>query len=168
MHGVVAFVAFGTLIVFAAQGFRNRSGPRWLALFGILALVLAIEDEWWRIKCYAAPGLLLGLIWLAVAGLLLHQAVQGGRKSSPPDTERRSLSRLALDAVLLAFTLVFVTWFCVFQTALLVAHHDPQVAAMIVSKVQRWIGWPASAMLPVAAFATLQRVVTSEGNAERL
>ena len=45
MHQLMGLIAFGALVVFTVQGFRNQTGPRWLAISGILALILVQQGN---------------------------------------------------------------------------------------------------------------------------
>ena len=56
MPKLVTLVWLGAYIVFIVHGLRNRSGPRWLAIAGVLALFLSIESHWWRISNCSSSG----------------------------------------------------------------------------------------------------------------
>jgi hypothetical protein len=79
MPKLVALVCLGAYVVFTVQGLRNRSGPRWLAIAGVPALVLALVEQSERVRsgCYTKAGLVWFLILLSAAMIMfLHHAVQ--------------------------------------------------------------------------------------------
>jgi hypothetical protein len=79
MYRLVVLVCFAALTVVLVQGFRNRPGPRWLAIAGVPALAAAIMSDWWRISagCYSSGGVTLLFIWAGIVNLMfLHHAVQ--------------------------------------------------------------------------------------------
>ena len=78
------FVCLGAFVLFAVQGLRNRSGPRWLAIAGLPGLLFAILSDWWRISagCYDAVSLTLSSFWVVATGaMFFHHAAQPSRRS---------------------------------------------------------------------------------------
>ena len=69
---LVWFVAYA---VFVRQGLRNRSGPRWLAIAGVLALVFSIKSQSLRISgaCGSTAETVKVFLWAGIVSLMfLH------------------------------------------------------------------------------------------------
>ena len=75
---LATLVWLGAYVVFTVQGLRNRSGPRWLAIACVPALVLTLVKESERARSFCYTGTPIGLfIWFsAVMIMFLHHAFQ--------------------------------------------------------------------------------------------
>jgi hypothetical protein len=163
MERLVLFLCFGTFLVLTAQGLRNRSGPRWLAIVGVLALVLGVASDWWRIAggCYSTASLICSFTWFgAVAVMFLHHAIQPRAESQARLKDGR-LRTLVYRGVLPAFVSMPVAWSILNQfTALTYAGHNPQFALTAIRTVQRYIGWAEIVLFPFAAAVSLRWLMT--------
>jgi predicted small integral membrane protein len=149
------------LVVFTAQGLRNQSGPRWLAIGGILALILVVEGKSWQGGyCDSPTSLISSSIWFAsVALLLLHHAVQPRRENGAWPQRSRML-RLACQGVLLLFVSLLGAWFAFYQLMVMMAGSNPHLVETLISTVERNISLPAYVLLPFAAAITVYQIVT--------
>ncbi len=116
MHSLQVLISFAAILLFGVQGMRNRTGPRWLAIAGLLAFIPVVEDTWWTAsaRCDGNPHPIALLIWYGcLALMLLHHALQpADRQSAPPESR---IVTLLGDAVLLAFLSTLLVSFCVRQ-----------------------------------------------------
>src|SRR5579863_8207903 len=132
MHNLIALVWFTAFIGCITQGWRNHSAPRWLAIAGLLSIILSVEDEWWQIssRCYGQPSLTLSALYFsAVLLMFLHHAVQprGGDQSGHPGSK---FVRLIADGIRLGFLLLLAAWFVLMQLTLLSAARNPVFSAV--------------------------------------
>lgn len=110
MVKAVTVVWLAALVVLVIRGLRNRPGQRWAGIAGLLATILTITANHWRIAagCYTASNLISWFAWSgAVCLLFLHHALRPRprlektntsepRNSSSADVPRpRSLSCFA-------------------------------------------------------------------------
>jgi hypothetical protein len=80
---LVTLVLLGAYVVFVRQGLRNRSGPRWLAIAGLLALWLWVESQSLQISagCYGTGGMARLLLEAGIVSLMfLHHGFQSRAK----------------------------------------------------------------------------------------
>jgi hypothetical protein len=158
MHRLVLLVAFGTVGVFTVQGLRNRSGPRWLAIVGLLSLVLGVEEDWWELPCYRTASLASLFACLGAAGVMLLHHTACPARENRIFLEVLQLWRQPGWCVLLIFVSILVIWFIAYQAALLVPRHKVELAQTIINTIQRDIGWLEMTLFPFALIATLHRV----------
>jgi len=89
MPKLPTLVWLGAYVLFSVQGLRNRSGPRWLAIAGLLAGVLSslVEvSKHIRFGCYTKDGLVLSLMWFGFAMIMfLHHAVRPRKRGAAQD-----------------------------------------------------------------------------------
>jgi len=119
MPKLVTLVWLGAATVFTIQGLRNRSGPRWLAIAGVLALFSSIKRDW-RISagCYSSGSVAMFFLWAGIVGLMfLHHAVQshvtfpaGHSPGSLREAHPGSLLRRAWSGVLPALAFMPIAW----------------------------------------------------------
>ena len=85
MPKLFAFVWLAAYIVFTAQGLRNRPGPSWLAIAGMLALSLSVKSYWWRLSnCVTSGSRFRSLLFAGIVSLMfLHHAMRGWAKEVP-------------------------------------------------------------------------------------
>jgi hypothetical protein len=79
MEKLIVLVWLGAYVVFTSLGIRDRSGPRWLAVAGVSALILWIESDWWRISagCVSSRNVAILLTWAGVVSVMfLHHIIQ--------------------------------------------------------------------------------------------
>lgn len=147
MHDLAALVTFGAFLFFAVQGLRGRSGPRWLALAGLLSLVLAIEDMWWQITCGGTVhAVLIGTWYCCVAIMFLHHAVHPSEGSGDwPQGHMRVA--ILYKGVVFAFMSLLSFWLGLYQLALLAPAQKREFAAEIIGGVQGNIALPAHLLL---------------------
>ena len=162
MHNLMVIISFGAFIVLTIQGLRSRSGPRWLAILGLLSLIVLIEDEWWQItKCYS----LCNNVWLTVPVMvLLHHTFQ--RPIQPIYLNRPTrLARFASAIVLGAFASLVLIWFVLSQFMLIVATRHPHLVEDVILRVEPPIGFTSLVLFPFATAITLSRL---RGASQRL
>jgi hypothetical protein len=155
MCKLLVWVWFGAYVVFAVQGLRNRSGPRWLAIAGLPALFLWIQSDWWRISagCYSTGSVILMFVWAGTVSLMfLHHAIarpanqDSGSPGSPAPARRFALAR---GAVLPALTFMPIAWntLSLFRT-----FRDEQDRLQgAIAAVQLCISWTTVALAMIAA-----------------
>ena len=165
MHGLTGLVALGTSLLFAARGLRGRSGPRWLALAGLLSLVLAIEGMWWQIGCGGpVRAVLIGTWYCSLAISLLYHAVYHSQRSAdwPPG---HTTVAIFYRAVVFGFMALLVFWLGLFQLALVAPAQKRQFAAEIIGRVQASVALPAYLLLSGAlALGAYRRVAWSRSS----
>jgi hypothetical protein len=154
MHNLTILVSSGAFLVFMVQGLRNRSGPRWLAIAGVLSLALQFEDEW-PIGAGGA-GLMFCILYGSIAAMLLHHAVRPwGEDRKWPKTNR--FVALAYGGVISAFVLMMAVWFVIRHIVLLTRAYDSENATILMSIVNCGFGWPAYGLFFFAVFLTVYR-----------
>jgi hypothetical protein len=155
MHRLMVILSFGAVVVLTIQGLRRRSGPRWLPILGLAALIVSIEDEWWQItKCYSFAS----NVWLTVPVMvLLHHTFQ--RPIQPLSLNRPTrLARFASAIVLGGFASLVLIWFILSQFMLIVATSHPRLVEDIIFRVDPPIGFTSLILFPFAAAITLSRL----------
>src|SRR5689334_21801888 len=76
VHKLMGLITFSALIVLTAQGFRSQPGPRWLAISGVLSLILVLQRHM-QTGCDTGGARLLSVVWLgSVVLLFAHHAFQ--------------------------------------------------------------------------------------------
>jgi hypothetical protein len=158
MYKLMSLIAFAALIVFTVQGFRNLTGPRWLAIIGLLALIL-LRQENIQTGCYAGANRIISVVWLGSVALLFgHHAIQP-RAPSDIESSNRRILRLASRVVVGVFVSLVALWFAFYQAMGILAGSRPGVVAALVSDVQRKISVPAYLILPFAGAVGLQQIL---------
>ncbi len=158
MPKLVLLVWLGAYFVFAVQGLRNRSGPRWLAIAGVLALFLPIATDWWRISagCYGTAGVAVRFLVAGIVSLMfLHHAVQprtkflvGRRSGSFGGSHPAIPLRLACRGVLPALVFMPIAWSAL---KLLWIFGQPNLTQEAIVAAQRCISWATFALFLIAA-----------------
>jgi hypothetical protein len=165
MHNLMVLVSFCAFIICISQGLRNRSGPRWLAIAGVLAMILLFEDEWWQIagQCYRQPSLTLsGVYFGSVLLMFLNHALQP-RVWNQTWRRHSRIVRLTSQGILLGFLLLLVVWFGLIQFTLLIGHRNLVFSETLIGNVQRNIGMPAYILFLFAAAITVSRLGETRG-----
>jgi hypothetical protein len=166
MPKLVTLVWLGAYAVVTVRGLRNRSGPRWLAIAGMLALFLSIESSW-RISagCYSRGSVAIFFLWAGIVSLLfLHHAVQpqttflvGRGPGSLSGSHPANLLRLAWRGVLPALAFMPITW-----SALNTFRRfgsESNLAQEAIATVQRCISWATFVLFLVAAALLLTLLI---------
>ena len=158
MHNLIALVWFTAFIGCITQGWRNHPAPRWLAIAGVLAIILSVEDEWWQIssRCYGLPTLTLSALYFsAVLLMFLHHVLQrrGKDQSGRPG---RNVKRLITRGIRVGFLLLLSAWFILVQLTLSRGARDSVFsAALIIGTVQRNIALPAFVLFLLTGVAAV-------------
>ena len=145
-------VWLGAYVVFVRQGLRNRSGPRWLAIAGLLALFLWIESQslWISGACGSPARATHVFLWAGIVSVMfLHHGFQRPAKfvDRPPSGSSRGPGpadslRRALRAVLPALAFLPIASFELRLLGRL--GNDPTQTAIGV--VQNCISWVTFAL----------------------
>jgi hypothetical protein len=159
MPKLVTLVSLGVYVAFTIRGLCNRSGPRWLAIAGVLALFLSIKSDRWRISagCYSSGSMAIFFLWAGIVSLMfLHHAVQpqttflvGRSPGSLSGSHPASLLRLAWRGVLPALAFMPIAW-----SALNMFRGfgwEPNLAQEAIATVQHCISWATFALFLIAA-----------------
>ncbi len=157
MHNLIALVWFTAFIGCITQGWRNHSAPRWLAIAGVLAITLSVEDEWWQIsnRCYGQPGLILSALYFsAVLLMFLHHALQprGGDQSGNLGSK---VVRVIAHGSRLGLLLLLAAWFVLIQLTLLNGARNSVFSASLIGAVQRNIALPAFVLFLLTGVAAV-------------
>lgn len=159
MYKLIVLVCFGAYVVFLVQGLRSRSGPRWLAVAGALALLLWIESDWWRVSagCVSNRSIAILLLWAGTACLMfLHHLVQRpsgdfiDTREPPPTVLQGRLSRInrAVVPVLVFLPLGWST-----LNAIRPFDREPTLKERAIDLLQRCLSWATLALvLIIVAF----------------
>jgi hypothetical protein len=160
MHNLMGLITFGALITFTAQGLRNRFGPRWLAIIGLLGLILVVEDAAWQGGCYRPASQVRSGIWFgSVALLFLHHSLQP-RRQNEAWSQGSHRVKLACQGVLGVFVSLLGAWFAFVQLMHIIAGSKPDLAATLTSTVQRNISLPAYVLLPFVTIIAAYQIAT--------
>jgi hypothetical protein len=157
MHSLARLVCIAAFIVFMAQGLRNRSGPRWLAMTGLISVAVVFEVEWINIIAYGTVGTIVLCIWYAsvAAMFLLHAARPWGENRERSKTNR--LGALAYGIVISSFVLVMAAWFIILQIVLLSGSFDVENETILTRIAACHTSWPAYVLFFLAViFAVYQ------------
>jgi len=165
MPKLVSLVMLGAYFVFIVQGLRNRSGPRWLAIAGVLALFLPIATDW-RISagCYSTAGVAVRFLVAGVVGLMfLHHAFQprtkflvGHRSGSFGGSHPAISLRLACRGVLPVLVFMPIAWSAL---KLLWIFGQPNLTQEAIVTAQRCISWATFALFLIAAALLLALLI---------
>ncbi len=158
MPKLVKLVWLGAYVVFTVRGLRKRSGPRWLAIAGVLALFLSIQSDW-RISagCYSSRSVAIFFLWAGIVSFMfLHHAVQpqttflvGRGLGSFSGSHPANLLRLAWRGVLPALAFMPITWSALNTFRGL--GWEPNLAQEAIATVQNCISWATFALFLIAA-----------------
>jgi hypothetical protein len=162
MAKLVALVWLAAYVMFTLWGIRNRSGPRWFAVAGVLALSLWIESDWWRIAagCYSSRSLTILFLWAGVVNLMfLHHLVQrhcgdlvAAHPLSPTGSEDGRQLRAANAVVLRVLVFTPIAWSGL--NALRTFHREPSLTERAIGVAQHCVSWAALALFLCAAILT--------------
>ena len=95
---------------------RNRTGPRWFAIAGLLAFIPVVEDTWWvaSARCDGNPHPVALLIWYgSLALMLLHHGLQPA--AQPAGSPERRIVTILGNTVPVAFLSTLLVSFGVRQ-----------------------------------------------------
>lgn len=162
MHNLAALVVFGASLLFVVRGLRGQSGPRWLALAGLLSLVLAIEDMWWQIGCGGpTPALLIGTWYCSLATMFLYHAVHPSQRSADWPQGHMTVA-IFYKAVACGFMALLSFWIGLYQLALVAPVQKRNFVAEIIGRVQENLALPACLLfLSALALGAYRRVAWS-------
>lgn len=159
MERLTVLVGFGAFLLFTARGLRNRPGPRWMAIVGVLTVLVAVASDWWRVAagCYSTASLMCSFTaFSAVAIMFLHHALQP-RPEDHIRLQNRRFRSLAYRGILPASMSIPVAWagLNVFK-----ALDHPQLEHTVVDALQRSLSWAEVVLFPFAAAVGFRRLVT--------
>lgn len=171
----VGFIWFGAFVVFTTQGLRDRPGPRWLALAAVVALLLGVQSDWWRIAggCYSTPSLILWFIWLGtLITMFMHHAVQPAQRVVASDNAVR-MTRIGLELragalwtlvrrnVYAAFVFMLLAW-CILNRVRVLTYDgdDVHFSYLVTIALQHCVAWAAFGFFVLAAALGFQRLIT--------
>jgi hypothetical protein len=167
MPELVRLVSLGAYVAFTIRGLCNRSGPRWLAIAGVLALFLSIKSDWWRISagCYSSGSMATFFLWAGIVSLMfLHHAVQpqttflvGRIPGSLSGSHPASLLRLAWRRVLPALAFMPIAWSAL--NTFRGFGWQPNLAEEAIAAAQHCISWATFALSLIAAALLLSLLI---------
>jgi|WetSurMetagenome_2_1015567.scaffolds.fasta_scaffold378047_1 hypothetical protein len=159
MNTLAHLVCSGAFFVFMLQGLRNRSGPRWLAITGLISVAVFVEDEWINIKSNGAAGLtVLCLGYGSVAAMLLHHAARPrGEKWEQSETSRPGA--FAYRVVISAFVFMMAAWFIILQIVLMTGAFNSENETLLTGIAACKTVWPAYALFFLAVILTVYRAL---------
>jgi hypothetical protein len=162
MHNLMSLVSFGALVVLTVQGLRNRPAHRWLAIAGVLGLILVLQDNE-QLGCYTRPRRILASVWLgSIALLFLIHVFQPRTRDGAPS--RNGWARLACQTVIALFLFLMGAWFTFYQVATILSDKDPNLVTGLVSSAQHKISWPAHLLFLLAVAASIYECITPTGS----
>ncbi len=165
MYKLIALVWFGSYVVFTFQGLRNKSGPRWLGVAGILALFLWIQSDWWRVSagCVSDRSLTILLLWAGIVSLMfIHHVIQ---RPAGDLTERRDVLASGVPGRVSSInrTVVRVLAFLPIGWSALNAirpfDREPTLNERAIDLVQHCISWGTLALVLVATALSLVAIM---------
>jgi len=148
MYKLTAIVCLVAYVVFIIQGLRNRSGRRWLAAAGVLALILWIQSDWWRVSagCYSSRSLASLFVWAGVVILMfVHHVIQRPHEVYSPGSLSSSALLLAPPLALTykciwpALTFMPIAWSIL--NAFRPFNREPDFTERAIIAIQRCISW---------------------------
>uniref|UniRef100_Q01TR6 Transmembrane protein n=1 Tax=Solibacter usitatus (strain Ellin6076) TaxID=234267 RepID=Q01TR6_SOLUE len=154
MYKLIAFVWFGAYVVFILKGLRNRSGPRWLGVAGILALPLWIESDWWRVSagCVSNRSVTILLLWAGIVALMfLHHVIRPSGEGVERDSGRPP--RWINTAVVRVLVFMPIGWSVL--NAIRPFDREPALKERAIVFVQRCFSWATLALFLVATALSL-------------
>jgi hypothetical protein len=168
MYKLMVLIWFAAYVVFIIQGLRNRSGPRWLAIAGALALPLWVQSDWWRVSagCVSDRSVAILLLWAGMTILMfVHHIVQ--RPSGGVVEQRASQGRLSVLASAILRVLVFLPIGWCALNAIRPYDREPTLVERIVDSLQRCLSWATVALFFLAAALALAGMVVRYRAANR-
>jgi hypothetical protein len=162
MAKLVAVVWSAAYVMFTVWGMRNRSGPRWFAVAGVLALGLWIQSDWWRIAagCYSNRSLTSLFLWAGVVNLMfLHHLAQrhsedsvAAHPLSPTGPEEGRPLKAANLVALRALVFTPIAWSGL--NALRTFRREPTLTERAIVMAQHCLSWAALVLFLCAAILT--------------
>jgi hypothetical protein len=148
MYKLTATVWLVAYVVFVIQGLRNRSGRRWFAVAGALALVLWAQSDWWRVSagCYGSRRLAAFFVWAGVVILMfVHHVIRRPHEVYSPGSPSSSALLLAPPLALAckciwpALTFMPIAWSIL--NAFRPFNREPDFTERAIIAIQRCISW---------------------------
>jgi len=160
MYRLVAVVCLGAVILFIIHGLRNRSGPVWLAIAGMLSVALWIQSGWWRVSdgCVSYRSLTALLLWAATTELMfLHHILQRPQTDVAGQHESRGRLRTINSVILRMVAFMPIGWSAL--NAIRPFDREPSSSERAIDLVQRCLSWGTLTLLLVATVIVLTAVV---------